>query len=85
MKNVVQASMRFVRKPVFMAVVCVPAMLSIATFACSTSTTAPASSTKAANSVQGKHFVCPMHPEVISTDEGNCPQCGMKLVPGKTE
>jgi len=24
---------------------------------------------------------CPMHPEVVSDALGNCPKCGMKLVP----
>jgi FtsP/CotA-like multicopper oxidase with cupredoxin domain len=26
-------------------------------------------------------WTCPMHPDVLSTEPGNCPQCGMKLVP----
>ena len=26
-------------------------------------------------------YTCPMHPDVISTEPGTCPQCGMKLVP----
>jgi len=26
-------------------------------------------------------FVCPMHPEVTSTQAGTCPKCGMKLIP----
>jgi len=26
-------------------------------------------------------YTCPMHPEVILTTQGQCPQCGMKLVP----
>jgi FtsP/CotA-like multicopper oxidase with cupredoxin domain len=26
-------------------------------------------------------FSCPMHPEVVSPEEGKCPQCGMKLMP----
>jgi FtsP/CotA-like multicopper oxidase with cupredoxin domain len=26
-------------------------------------------------------YVCPMHPEVTSTEPGTCPKCGMKLVP----
>jgi hypothetical protein len=26
-------------------------------------------------------YVCPMHPEVISSAPGTCPKCGMKLVP----
>jgi hypothetical protein len=28
-------------------------------------------------------FTCPMHPEIIRKDAGNCPICGMKLVPKK--
>jgi RND family efflux transporter MFP subunit len=28
--------------------------------------------------IMGK-YMCPMHPEVISDKEGNCPECGMKL------
>jgi FtsP/CotA-like multicopper oxidase with cupredoxin domain len=30
-------------------------------------------------------YVCPMHPEVISSEPGTCPKCGMKLVPNQTE
>lgn len=26
-------------------------------------------------------YVCPMHPEVTSDKPGNCPKCGMALVP----
>src|SRR4051794_17440286 len=26
-------------------------------------------------------YTCPMHPEVVSLEEGKCPQCGMKLMP----
>ena len=29
-------------------------------------------------------YTCPMHPEIRSTKPGNCPKCGMKLVPVKT-
>src|SRR6476659_7687034 len=28
-------------------------------------------------------YTCPMHPEVITDYPGNCPKCGMKLVPIK--
>ncbi len=26
-------------------------------------------------------YVCPMHPDVVSSEPGSCPKCGMKLVP----
>src|SRR3954454_16130574 len=26
-------------------------------------------------------YSCPMHPEVVSLEEGKCPECGMKLMP----
>ncbi len=28
-------------------------------------------------------YTCPMHPEVVMDHPGNCPKCGMKLVPMK--
>ena len=27
-------------------------------------------------------FYCPMHPDIVSSSEGKCSRCGMKLVPG---
>jgi FtsP/CotA-like multicopper oxidase with cupredoxin domain len=30
---------------------------------------------------QASAYVCPMHPEVVSSEPGTCPICGMKLVP----
>src|SRR5262245_44257651 len=32
-----------------------------------------------------QNYTCPMHPEVITDSPGNCPKCGMKLVPLKEE
>lgn len=29
-------------------------------------------------------YTCPMHPEVVSDEPGNCPKCGMTLVPRET-
>jgi FtsP/CotA-like multicopper oxidase with cupredoxin domain len=26
-------------------------------------------------------YTCPMHPEIISDEQGSCPECGMKLMP----
>ena len=26
-------------------------------------------------------YICPMHPDVVSSKPGNCPKCGMALVP----
>ena len=28
-------------------------------------------------------YVCPMHPDVVRSQTGNCPKCGMKLVEKK--
>ena len=30
-------------------------------------------------------YTCPMHPEIIQDKPGNCPKCGMHLVPVKAE
>ncbi len=31
------------------------------------------------------HYTCPMHPEVIQDEPGNCPKCGMTLIKLKAE
>jgi len=30
-----------------------------------------------------QHYTCPMHPEIVQDMPGNCPKCGMTLVPAK--
>jgi hypothetical protein len=30
---------------------------------------------------EGERWTCPMHPEVMQSEPGKCPKCGMKLVP----
>jgi len=35
----------------------------------------------APTAVPGESYTCPMHPEVRSATPGNCPKCGMALVP----
>ena len=30
-------------------------------------------------------YTCPMHPEIHEAKPGNCPKCGMKLVPEKSD
>jgi FtsP/CotA-like multicopper oxidase with cupredoxin domain len=34
-----------------------------------------------ANTTTAQTYTCPMHPDVVATEPGTCPQCGMKLVP----
>ena len=36
-------------------------------------------------SPQAPAFTCVMHPEIVRTAPGICPNCGMKLVPKKTD
>ena len=42
-----------------------------------------ASSGVAGEQEKTQNYTCLMHPEVISEHPGNCPKCGMKLVPIK--
>jgi len=37
-----------------------------------------------ASSASGITYTCPMHPEVVCSEPGRCPKCGMALVPSKT-
>jgi hypothetical protein len=30
---------------------------------------------------EAKSWTCTMHPEVVQSEPGKCPKCGMKLVP----
>ena len=34
---------------------------------------------------QDQIYTCPMHPEIQKQSPGNCPICGMKLVPSKKQ
>lgn len=34
--------------------------------------------------VQGQKFICPMHPQILTGQKGECPICGMDLVPAGT-
>jgi Cu(I)/Ag(I) efflux system membrane fusion protein len=34
--------------------------------------------------VQGQKFICPMHPQILTDHRGECPICGMDLVPAGT-
>ncbi|NIT36002.1 MAG: hypothetical protein GTN49_05795 [candidate division Zixibacteria bacterium] len=36
---------------------------------------------KAEEAAEGTTYTCPMHPEVTSDEPGECPTCGMDLVP----
>ncbi|MGZ3420479.1 MAG: heavy metal-binding domain-containing protein [Polyangiales bacterium] len=46
-------------------------------------TPAPPEPTASTSPATATTYVCPMHPEVTSNVPGNCPKCGMKLVPKK--
>jgi len=38
---------------------------------------------KAEEAAEGTTYTCPMHPEVTSDRPGECPTCGMDLVPAE--
>ncbi len=40
---------------------------------------------KIATEVQPQKYTCPMHPQIVQDNPGNCPKCGMTLVPLKAE
>jgi len=42
---------------------------------------APSIPASAAAVASGTHYTCPMHPEIVRDAPGNCPICGMTLVP----
>jgi hypothetical protein len=42
----------------------------------------PAPSSAAVEKQGPAAFMCPMHPDVITTEPGKCPRCSMDLVPG---
>jgi len=35
------------------------------------------------NQQTGTMYTCPMHPEIVQDKPGNCPKCGMNLIPVK--
>lgn len=38
----------------------------------------------AAASVAKQNYSCPMHPDVVQDHPGNCPKCGMNLIPASS-
>jgi Cu(I)/Ag(I) efflux system membrane fusion protein len=42
------------------------------------------STRSSAGSAQGQKFICPMHPQIVTDHKGECPICGMDLVPSGT-
>lgn len=45
--------------------------------------TVPALASASAPHLHAASYVCPMHPEVTSSEPGTCPKCHMTLVPAK--
>ncbi|MEW5796041.1 MAG: heavy metal-binding domain-containing protein [Candidatus Zixiibacteriota bacterium] len=42
-----------------------------------------AKSSTTAKAQDSSQYTCPMHPEIIRSKPGDCPRCGMKLVPAE--
>lgn len=50
------------------------------TLACNTNQTRTDTPSTTGNEfAENAQYTCPMHPEVLSDEEGTCPKCGMKL------
>lgn len=47
----------------------------------SVATVADAAPTSATAAAAATEYTCPMHPEILRTQPGDCPKCGMTLVP----
>ncbi len=64
------------------ALLAVLAAVAVAGLACRHSPQAMSSATETKKPI---YYICPMHPSVKVAQAGNCPICGMKLVPAFAE
>ena len=62
-------------------------LAALAVTGCDTGTEAPATESVQAHALAHTqpNYVCPMHPQITSDEPGNCPICGMNLVPRDIE
>ncbi len=61
-------------------------LVAASAFGCGCAKTAPDDKTnEAKETTAAKSYTCPMHPEVTSDAPGECPKCGMDLVPKNDE